>query len=246
MRQSLIVSADNRVTTITINREARRNALDHVTIEELRDAFSDCANGDVSVIVLRGAGLKAFSAGDDLKAYGERTKQQSVRHHETGLRLFDAIEAHRCLVIAAIEGFCLGGGLELAMACDYRIAGRSASFGLPEVLKLSAMPSWGGLTRLPKLVGLARAKELVLMGQRISAERAGAIGLVNEVRPDGNAFPAAEALATAYAAEVNPEAVALAKQVLVHGYGSSADLARFMNELAERVQTESDDFGLSE
>ena len=147
-------------------------------------------------------------------------------------------------MIAAIEGYCLGGGLELAIACDYRIAGSSASFGLPEVRRLSAMPSWGGLTRLPKLVGLARAKEMVLLGDRIPAERALAIGLVNEVKPEGKASECALALAKEYASEVNPTALALAKQVLVQGYSASRDSVNLINELAERLQSASDDFGL--
>jgi enoyl-CoA hydratase/carnithine racemase len=244
MDASLLVEREDRVATLTINRESRRNALDHITVGLLRDALADCTSENTSVVILRGAGTKAFCAGDDLKAYAERTPEQTVRHFETALRTFEAIEEHPCLVIAAIEGYCLGGGLELAVCCDYRIAGEGASFGLPEVRKLSALPSWGGLTRLPKLVGLARARELVLLGERIQAEQAKAMGLVSEVVVDGTAFERALRLAKEYAAEANPTAVAIAKQAMVHAYGAPRDVARFINELAERVQRESDDFGL--
>lgn len=246
MSKSLIVTIENRVATITINRESRMNSLDHVTIAELGDALDECARGEVSVVVLRGAGTRAFCAGDDLKAYADRTPEESVRHHQAGLRLFDAIEDHPCLFIAAIEGYCLGGGLELAMACDYRIAGEGTAFGLPEVRKLGAFPSWGGMTRLPKLVGLGRAKELVLIGERFSAERGEAIGLVSEVAPTGGAFERASSLAQEYAGEANPHAVATAKQILTQGYGASRDEARFLNEFVEKLSSESDKLGLPE
>ena len=110
--------------------------------------------------------------------------------------MLELIEEHPCLVVAAIEGFCLGGGLELAISCDCRIAAQRASFGLPEVRKLSLLPSWGGLTRLPKLVGVAHTKSIALLGQRLSAEEARRIGLVNEVVPDGRALDRARAFAS--------------------------------------------------
>ena len=236
MPEPIIVSTDNRVATITINREARRNSLDHVAMGMLFDALNECAESDVSVIVLHGAGTKAFCAGDDIKASAERTAEQSRRHHARGLRVLELIEEHPCLVIAAIEGFCLGGGLELAISCDCRIAAEGASLGLPEVRKLSLLPSWGGLTRLPRLVGVAHTKAIALLGQRLSAEEAKAIGLVNEVVPDGQALDQAHSLACDYAAEVSRATVALAKQAIVHAYGAPRDTARLIDELSDRVQ----------
>ena len=240
MSEPIIVSTDNRVATITINREARRNSLDHVAMGMLFDALTGCAESEVSVIVIHGAGTKAFCAGDDIKAYAERNAEQNRRHHARGLRLLELIEEHPCLVIAAIEGFCLGGGLELAISCDCRIAAQGASLGLPEVRRLSLLPSWGGLTRLPKLVGVAHTKAIALLGQRLSAEEAKAIGLVNEVVPDGQAFDRAHLFASDYAAEVSRNTVALAKQAIVHAYGAPRGTARLIDELSDRVQTTGD------
>ena len=235
MSDVLIIEKHDTVTSITINREARRNSLDHVASAALEEVMHRCRDDDTSVIVLRGAGLKSFCAGDDVKAYAERTPEESWRHYQTGLRTFDMIEDHPCLVIAAIEGFCLGGGLELAMACDYRIAAAGSSFGLPEVRKLNVIPSWGGLTRLPKLVGLARAKELALFGERLSATQAQSIGLVSRVVADGETFSEAMTLAKDYAANVSAATIASAKQALVHAYGASRETARYINSLTERA-----------
>ena len=237
MSEPIIVSTDHRVVTITINREARRNSLDHVTMGMLLDALNECAENDVSVIVLHGAGTKSFCAGDDIKASAERSAEQNRRHHARGLRVFEFIEEHPCLIVAAIEGFCLGGGLELAISCDCRIAAEGASLGLPEVRRLSLLPSWGGLTRLPKLVGVAHTKSIALLGERLSAAEAKAIGLVNEVVPDGQALDRAHALAAEYAAEVSRATVALAKQTIVHGYGAPRDTTRLIDELSDRVLT---------
>ena len=240
MSEPIVVTAEDRVAIITINREARRNALDHVAMGMLFDAFTACAEGDVSVIVLHGAGTRAFCAGDDVKAYAERSAEQSRRHHARGLRLLEAIEEHPCLVIAAIEGYCLGGGLELAISCDCRIAAQGASLGLPEVRRLGLLPSWGGLTRLPKLVGIAHTKAMALLGQRLSAEEAKAIGLVNEVVPDGEALERARSFADAYASEVKRDTVALAKQAIVHGYGAPRGAARLLDELSDRALSAGD------
>ena len=145
MSEPIVVSSENRVATITINREARRNSLDHVAMGLLFEALNDCVDSDASVIVLHGAGTRAFCAGDDIKASAERSAEQNRLHHARGLRVLELIEEHPCLVVAAIEGFCLGGGLELAISCDCRIAAQRASFGLPEVRKLSLLPSWASL-----------------------------------------------------------------------------------------------------
>ena len=111
MEEPIILAINNHVATVTINREKRRNALDHITLDKLDAAFDTCAQQDVTVIILRGSGTKAFCAGDDIKAYATRTKKENQLHHAKGLRLMEKIEEHPCLVIAAIEGFCLGGGM---------------------------------------------------------------------------------------------------------------------------------------
>ena len=240
MSEAIIVSTDDRVATITINREARRNSLDHVAMRMLFDALTGCAESDVSVIVIHGAGTRAFCAGDDIKAHAERNAEQNRRHHARGLRLLELIEEHPCLVVAAIEGFCLGGGLELAISCDCRIAARGATMGLPEVRKLGLLPSWGGLTRLPRLLGVAHTKAIALLGQRLSAEEAKAIGLVNEVVPDGRALDRAQRFACAYAAEVSRNTVALAKQAIVHAYAAPRGTARLIDELSDLAQATGD------
>ena len=235
MNDVVLVEKTDKVTALTINREARRNSLDHVASAALEEALNACRYDGTSVIVLRGAGTKSFCAGDDIKAYAERTPEQSWHHYQTGLRIGDAIEDHPCLVIAAIEGFCLGGGLELAIACDYRIVGESAVFGLPEVRKLDVLPSWGGLTRVSRLLGLALAKELALFGERWSANEARARGLVSRVVADGEAFNEASALAAEYSKSVSAETIGWAKQALVHSQGASRDTARLINLLSERA-----------
>jgi enoyl-CoA hydratase/carnithine racemase len=234
MTDVLIIEKTDKVTTITINREARRNALDHVASAALEAALNTCRNDGTTVIVLRGAGMKSFCAGDDVKAYAERTPEQNWVHYQTGLRIVDAIEDHPCLIIAAIEGYCLGGGLELAIACDYRIVGESASFGLPEVRKLDVIPSWGGLTRLSKILGLALAKEVALFGERWSADEARARGLVSRVVADGEAFDEAVTLATEYAESVSGDTISLAKQALVHAQNAPREISRLINSLTER------------
>ena len=236
MAEPIILSIKDRVATITINREKRRNALDHITLDELNAAFDTCAEQDVTVIILRGSGTKAFCAGDDIKAYATRTKKENQLHHARGLRLMEKIEEHPCLVIAAIEGFCLGGGMELAISCDYRICGSSSVFGLPEVRNLGLLPSWGGLTRLPKILGLSHTKALVLMGNRLTSNQALTLGLINEVVDDGAVYEHTLNLAADYASEVNRTTVELAKRVILNAYGAPDTTARLLNELADQVQ----------
>ena len=237
MDDPILLSIDKQVATLTINRERRRNSLDHIAMQALQKALLTCADEDVTVMVIHGAGEASFCAGDDVKAYAERSRQESTRHHERGLEVFDAIENHPCMVIAAIEGFCLGGGLELALSCDLRIASESAQFGLPEVRKLHAMPSWGGLTRLPKVVGIGRAKQMVLLGGRLSAAEAEHQGLIARVVPDGEAVSEATALATEYAAAVPRDVVTFAKRAVDQSFVAGASSTHFMNLLVERSQT---------
>ena len=236
MQDSIKLDIESQVATITINREERRNSLDHVAMQALQLALRQCSEDDVNVIVLTGAGQVSFCAGDDIKAYADRTPRESARHHERGLAVFDELENHPCLTIAAIQGFCLGGGLELALSCDLRFAGCSAQFGLPEVRKLGAMPSWGGLTRLPKVVGIGRAKQLVLMGDRIDAERAEQWGLLAGVVADGEVLKHVGQLAVEYAASVPREAVTFAKRAIDQSFAASSSVAHFTNLLVERSQ----------
>lgn len=237
---SLLFEIGDRVACLTINRERRRNALDDATLFKLRDALESCKREGVGAIVLTGAGTAAFSAGSDIKELAEQTQDQKVAHTELGQDIGDMIERHPAPVIAAIEGYCLGGGLELAMACDFRIAGAGATLGLPEVRRLSALPSWGGTVRLPRIVGVARAREVILFGRTLGAEEALDWGLVNRVTETGAALEAALAMAKEFAAEVDPGAAALAKRLVTFGYGVPTQAGRYMEYLADMSQLASE------
>ena len=241
MDESLIVERHGRVAVLIVNRERRRNALDDATLVRLQAALATCAREDVAAIVLAGAGTKAFSAGSDIKELEKQTIDERRAHTDLGQRIADQIEEHACPVIAAIEGYCLGGGLELASACDYRIAGAEAIFGLPEV-RLGALPSWGGTFRLPRLIGAGRARELVQFDRRLNAQEARAWGLVAEVVPAGQALARARALAAGLAEATKRETAAIAKRLVTYGADASMRAARHLEYLADMVQTASADF----
>ncbi len=180
---NLLVEIKKGTAHVTINRPAARNALSKATNEELIAVAADLArNPDVRVVVLRGAGDKSFCAGADLK------ERKGVAAEETGPfidAISGAINAWAALpqpTIAVVNGFAFGGGMELAIACDLRIASDNALFGLTEV-RLGIMPGAGGTQRLPRLIGVAAAKELILLGNRIDAARALRLGLVLDVVP---------------------------------------------------------------
>jgi len=180
---NLLVEIKEGTAHVTINRPAARNALSKATNEELISVAADLArNPDVRVVVLRGAGDKSFCAGADLK------ERKGVAAEETGPfidAISGAINAWAALpqpTIAVVNGFAFGGGMELAIACDLRIASDNALFGLTEV-RLGIMPGAGGTQRLPRLIGVAAAKELILLGNRIDAARALQLGLVLDVVP---------------------------------------------------------------
>ncbi|HWA46288.1 MAG TPA: enoyl-CoA hydratase/isomerase family protein [Hypericibacter adhaerens] len=232
MSDTVMLEIHDRVACLTINRERSRNALNDEALGRLKASLENLAPPAVAAIVIRGAGLKAFSAGSDIKELASQSLKDRIAHTDLGHALGDAIEQHPCPVIAAIEGYCLGGGLEIASACDYRIAGAGAVLGLPEVA-LNALPSWGGTIRLPRIVGVARARELVLFGRRLTAEEAMSWSLVNRVVPQGEAFAAAVALAKETFGNTDPGIVSIAKGLLTHGTGASTRTARHLELLAD-------------
>lgn len=180
--ENLLIDTEGPVAHITINRPKKLNALNRETIEELHDAFEALdADPGIRVMILRGSGDKAFVAGADISefaAYGvEEGRDLSASGQEL---LFDFVEQLGTPVIAAVNGFALGGGLELAMSCHFRVASTNAKMGLPEV-SLGVIPGYGGTQRLPELIGKGRAMELVMTGGMVGAERAYAMGLVNHV-----------------------------------------------------------------
>src|SRR3954466_3635939 len=174
------------IAYVTLNRPKVMNALNKATINELRAAFED-ARDDSTIrgVVLTGAGDKAFAAGADIAEMANNTAVEAEEATRRGQALTDLIENLGKPVIAAVNGFALGGGCELSMASTIRIAAETARFGQPEV-KIGVMPGYGGTQRLPRLIGRGRALQLILSGEIIDAQEAYRIGLVNEVVPGAN------------------------------------------------------------
>ena len=181
---------------ITINRPKKLNALNKETISELHDAFDEVEKDkNVRVIILTGSGEKAFVAGADISEFADFDESQGAELARKGQEiLFSFIEDLNTPVIAAVNGFALGGGLELAMACHFRVASDNAKMGLPEV-SLGVIPGYGGTQRLPQLVGKGKAMEMIMTAGMISAEEAKSYGLVNHVVSQEELIPLCEKLA---------------------------------------------------
>jgi enoyl-CoA hydratase len=192
---NLLVERGDGAAIVTINRPTVLNALNSATIDELRRVMLDLKRDDaVRAIVVTGAGEKSFVAGADINELAVQTPTSGREHALTGQHVFDVIENLGKPVIAAINGFALGGGCELAMACTLRIAADSAKLGQPEI-NLGLLPGYAGTQRLPRLVGKGRAMELILTGAPISADEALRIGLVNRVVPAAELMTEARKLA---------------------------------------------------
>jgi enoyl-CoA hydratase/carnithine racemase len=205
---------------VTVNRPKVLNALNKATWADLRTAFED-ARDDAAVrgVILTGAGDKAFIAGADISELARVTAVEAEQSSRFGQEVLDLIEDLGKPVIAAVNGFALGGGCETAMACTIRIAVENAKFGQPEV-KLGLVPGSGGTQRLPRLVGKGRALQLILSGGMISAQEAYRIGLVNEIVPATDLITRAEAILTEIAANA-PIAVKFALEVTNKGLETS-------------------------
>ncbi|MCZ7582062.1 MAG: enoyl-CoA hydratase-related protein [Deltaproteobacteria bacterium] len=181
--ETLLVEKDGAVAVVTINRPDKLNALNAAVIRDLGEAFAALeADASVKAVVLTGAGEKAFVAGADISEMKDYGPSEGVAFAQQGQRVFDRIQYGPKPVIAAVNGFALGGGTELAMACDFIYASAKAKFGQPEI-NLGIIPGFGGTQRLPRLVGRGRALELILTGDMLPADEAYRIGLVNKVVP---------------------------------------------------------------
>ncbi|HKZ79422.1 MAG TPA: enoyl-CoA hydratase-related protein [Pyrinomonadaceae bacterium] len=242
--ETLLLDRRDRVAIITINRPEKRNALNIQTREEGAALLEELRSDDsVGVVVFTGAGDKAFIAGADIGEFAGRTAAMQ-REVMLGRSLFTAIDTFPKPVIAMINGYCLGGGCELALACDIRIASENASFGQPEI-NLGIIPGGGGTQRLTRLVGEGKAMELILTGDIIDARTAYNIGLVNDVVPADQLETKTMDLANRIASK-GPIALRLAKEAVRLASRSNLDegLRREIDLFALCFATEDKDEGV--
>ena len=224
---NLIVQRESRVARLTVQRPHRLNALDSSTLDEIRHAVLELQQDDsIRCVIITGAGDKAFVAGADINEIASDTPDGARRRALQGQHVFDLIEQLGKPVIAAVNGFALGGGCELAMACTLRVAADTARFGQPEI-NLGLIPGFAGTQRLARLVGKSKAMELILTGNPISASEALAIGLVNRVVPAADLLSDAATLAAELATKP-PIAVRYAMEAMNKGLEMPfADACRF-------------------
>lgn len=214
--QTVRLSVEGTTAVVTIDRPKALNALNTATLEQLEEALANIAQQpEVRGLIVTGAGEKAFVAGADIAEMMNLNIEQSLAFAARGHRVFDALERLHCPTLAAVNGFALGGGCELALACDLIYAADNAKFGLPEV-SLGIIPGFGGTQRLTRLVGRARAKELVFTGDMVDAAQAKAMGLALDVFPRAELLNHCRAVVSRIAKK-GPLAVARAKRVIAQG-----------------------------
>ncbi|PIE23500.1 MAG: crotonase [Planctomycetota bacterium] len=225
---------DDGIVVLTINRPEKLNALDNEVLLELSDCVDQALEDeDVAALVITGGGDKSFVAGADIEMLAEQGVLDGRENSHLGQQVFHDIENCMMPVIAAVNGFALGGGCELALACDFRYASSNALFGLPEV-GLGIVPGYGGTQRLPRLVGMGHALELIMSGGKIDAEEALRIGLVNKVFEPAALLDEAKKTARKIAQQ-GPLAVRMAKEVVRRGFDMT---------LEEGLSLEADIFGM--
>ncbi len=233
------VDINNYIATIIINRSEVLNAMNKVVVAELKKVMEDCEeNNDVGVIVITGSGDKAFVAGADIKSMQKMSGREALEFSREGQDMTMVIENSPKPVIAAINGFALGGGCEIALACDMRIASENAKFSQPEVA-LGIIPGWGGTQRLPRLIGKGRAIEMIAGGKMIDAEEALRIGLVNHIVPQSELLDEALSLAKSIIKN-GPAAVGAALKCIHKGYDKDLEngLDIELNAFAELFETD--------
>ncbi len=224
---TLLYEKRNGIGYVTIHRPEKLNALNQKVMAELSACFEDIhEDTEVRAVILSGAGEKSFVAGADVSELAAQDPVQGKQTSTRGQKILDFIEDLGKPVIAAVNGYALGGGCELAMACTLRIASENARFGQPEV-KLGIIPGYAGTQRLPRLVGKGRALELILTGEPISAQEAYRIGLVNQVVAAKDLIVAAEALARKIMAN-GPLAVKFSIEAVKHGMEMTQEEGQFL------------------
>jgi len=225
--ENIRLEKKNQIAYVTIDRPKVLNALNMATMGELRTAFTDLKQDrEVRVVILTGGGEKSFVAGADIGELQKNNPVEAKEYTHRGQAVLDLIENLGKPVIACINGFALGGGCEIAMACTMRLASENAKLGQPEV-KLGIIPGYGGTQRLPRLVGKGIAMQLLLTGEMISAQEAHRIGLVNEVVPAGQLITRAEAIAQMIIKNA-PLAVQYCLEAVNHGMEMSQQAGLFL------------------
>lgn len=240
--ETILTAKEGHVATITINRPKALNALSTQVLTELNAALDEvAADQDVYALVITGAGEKSFVAGADIAEMKDKSVEEAAVYGKFGNEVFRKIETFRCPVIAAVNGFALGGGCELAMSCDIRVASENAVFGQPEV-GLGITPGFGGTQRLARLVGAGIAKEMIFTARNIKADRAAEIGLVNKVVAAEELMPTVMKMAAGIVKNA-PIAVAYAKKAINNGLqtdidaGIAIEVEEFSNCFASEDQT---------
>ena len=236
--KTILLEVGDRIATLTVNRPDVRNALGKETVEEMHAALRElAARDDVHVLILTGAGDKAFVSGADIREIRQRGKREALE--AINQVLFTAVDNFPWPVIAAVNGYALGGGFELALACDLRVAAEEAKFGFPET-GLGIIPAAGGTQRLPRYVGWGRAKEMIFTGEMIDARRAEVLGLVSRVVPRTELMNAARELAEKILTR-GPLAIRLAKLSLNVAARAGLDAGLQVERLAQTILFESKD-----
>ena len=231
--KNVILEKEEHLAIVTINRPKALNALNSETLKDLDTVIADLENdSNIYAVILTGAGEKSFVAGADISEMKDLNEQEGKEFGSLGNKVFLRLENLNKPVIAAIQGFALGGGCEISMACDIRIASETAVFGQPEV-GLGITPGFGGTQRLARIVGLGKAKEMIYTARNIKADEAYRIGLVNKVVPLESLMDEAKAMASKIIANA-PIAVRMSKDAINRGMQVSIDKA---------VEIEAEDFG---
>ncbi len=239
--EQIEVSVEDRVATVTLNRPDRSNALGIRIVEELERALEEIeGSGNVRALILTGAGEKAFCSGADLKERREMDADERWEHNRALNSFAERLARLQVPTVAAINGLALGGGFEISLACDFRIAADNASFALPEV-GLGIVPGAGGTQRLPRLIGPSKAKELILTARRIDAATALEMGIINKVVPKDSLLEEAHALA-GETAKNSPLALAYAKAAVDISMETPIEQGLRFETAAIRATLASDDY----